>query len=193
MPRPPDTGRHAGSSAAEAFLRPLRGAARPAAGQRLRPQRKCPRGRSVAIRARRSPHRDSQERRQQPPAPPEKVTSTNKTQLHLKGQRRWGRTLTMSPQVRGAGWERRKRERERRSWLVRSKSARLKLLLVFAQANILFDRSLELLSRRPLRRTTSESVDSWFVAQRLEYSRNHGDNTRLQRLLRLQIPTCSFL
>ena len=45
-----------------------------------------------------------------PTPPPEKVTSTNKTQLHLKGQRRCRRTLTDSPQVRGAGRGGRKTE-----------------------------------------------------------------------------------
>ena len=62
-PGTPDIGHNAGSSTAKASLRPLRGITRPAAGQRLRPQRKCPCGRHVAIRVRRWPHSDSQGRR----------------------------------------------------------------------------------------------------------------------------------
>ena len=62
-----DVGRGAGSTVREAPLRLLREVARPAAGQRLRPPRKCLRSCPVAIRARRSHHRDSQEGRQRPP------------------------------------------------------------------------------------------------------------------------------
>ena len=92
----PDFGRHRGSSAAGASLRPLRGVARSAASVFV-PSGNFPTAVPWPSEARQSPHRDSQERRQQPRIPPEKVTSTNKTQLYLRGQRRWGRTLTMSP------------------------------------------------------------------------------------------------